>query len=110
MRAFPRDRTCRQVLAPERRAFLGSGATPIVKVGGGDAGVPGPLLDTVDVGVVLEGGDRRGGVARMHAEITHARVEPDGCAGVPHDVLVERPRIERAAICPVSVSIERLEE
>ena len=88
------------VLDPERRAFLGSRAAPVVEARSGDAGVAEPFLDAADVGVVLEGVGRGRGPERMHAEAAHEFVEPGGRAVVE----IRVPRGSPATVRSVDVA------
>lgn len=56
------------VAHPKSGRVLGPGLPPVVEPGGADAGVPKPLLNEADVGLVLEGVGRGGRPKRMQAQ------------------------------------------
>lgn len=68
----------RSVCDLEGGAVLGAGAAMVVDAGGGDVGVPEPLLHLGDVGRVVERVGRRG-----RAEPVHADLEPELSETVP---------------------------
>ena len=53
----------------ERRTVLGPGLAVVVDAGGGDVGVPQPLLHLGDVGLVVQGIGRRGCAQRVGADL-----------------------------------------